>query len=187
MKTQLNRLAILPLLLLLIAVSTASAISKRDTAEFYLSYATEYLDKDVRLDVLVVQPVHWASSDPEVVFFHALTYDTIDDRFGGHILVMLPATEKEAFLRKFEVNRNGRRTDTLSGVLRLLPGRKEEGKVGGIYVVDYKGLLEERLKANPGALSAEEEMTPGAGMEGGDLDVPKDGGNGRRPPRKNHQ
>lgn len=153
---------------------TARAQTKRDTAEYYLAYGKDHVGKEIRLDVAFVRPVRWASPDPAITFFHALTADTRGRQPGGGILVMLPESEKDALIKKYGMNRDGRQTSTLRGTLRVLPNRERRG--AGVYVVDYKGLLGERIKDRAAKLTVVDDAgSPAAGGDEAGPAAPAEG------------
>jgi hypothetical protein len=138
-----------------------------DTADYYLSFAERYLNTEIDLDVNFVKPVHWVSPDPEIAFFRAATYDKKEKRMGGAILVILPSTAKEKFVKKYELNPERRDSDRMEGVLRTLPARKHPR--GKVYILDYEGLSWETLQERVKKLSLDEETGEDLAVGGGNM------------------
>jgi hypothetical protein len=122
---------------LLAASSLALADSKR-TAEYLLIDPKSHVEQEVTLDVSLVKPVHWKSPLDEVSFFHALTIDRTDDKFGGAILVAVPSEDAAKFAKKYGMDFEGRNsTTTLRGTFLLVGGRGPSG----FWIVDTTGKL----------------------------------------------
>lgn len=151
----------------LLAIAAASLIGAADTtlardpdsAEYYLAHAEEYVDKEVRLDVSHVSPVRFASPNPEVAFLHVITYDDVDRRHGGAILMILPAADKEDVIDDYGLNHRKGRDRRMDGVLRLVDAGPRHGRR---YILDYEGRTWDLVKDDLGSLELPESPpTPG--------------------------
>ncbi|MCU0777351.1 MAG: hypothetical protein MUF86_06745 [Akkermansiaceae bacterium] len=149
--------------ILLAATAHGYADSKR-TAEFLLVDPKSHVDKEVTLDVSHVKPVHWKSPLSEIAFFHAVTIDRRDGRFGGAILVAVPAGEATKFARKFGMDFDGRNsTTTLRGTFVLVSGRGPSG----LWIIDTTGKLAELIAEKRAEFPAEAGKPGDMGKEPG--------------------
>lgn len=121
-------------------MGVSSAAESKRTVNYILSKPESFEGKEVTLDVAAVKPVKWKSPIPELMFFHALTLDRIDDKPGGTILVAVNKADSEAFIKKYGLNVDGRNDrDTMKGV--LITVRKNN-----LWIVDHSGKLADILK-----------------------------------------
>lgn len=124
-------------IILLVASPLGYSDSKR-TAEYLLVDPKSHVDKEVTLDVSFVKPVHWKSPLAEISFFHAATMDRTDRKFGGSILVAVPAEEATKFAKKYGTDFEGRNSTTaLRGTFILVNGNGPSG----FWMLDTTGKL----------------------------------------------
>jgi hypothetical protein len=146
---------------ILMSAVMVHAQSKR-TAEFILSNPGEYQGKEVTLDVAMVQPVKWVSPLTDYAFFHAMTFDRRDDKFGGGILVAVPSGESASFAKKYGTNFEGRNNSrTMRGTLVAAGGGKHRG--AGIWTIDTTGNLLADIEAKKAEMPGEAFANGGAG------------------------
>jgi hypothetical protein len=160
--------------LILLASSALGYADSKKTAEFLLVDPKSHVDQEVTLDVTHVKPVHWKSPLAEIAFFHAVTIDRRDGKFGGAILVAVPAEEATKFAKKYGLDFDGRNsTTTLRGTFALVSGRG----ASGLWIVDTSGKLAKLIADKKAEFPVE------AGMPG---DMGKGPGVGGRGPGRRH-
>ncbi len=121
-----------------VAAASSSAFARHpDTAEYYLAYAEEHLDKEIQLDVSHVEPVHFVSPSEQVSFLRVATVDEGQKkRFGGMIMMVLPVEDKDKVIKKYGLNHERGRSKPMKVVLRKSPGA---GPRPPHYLADYQG------------------------------------------------
>ena len=149
----------LPLVLLAAVAPLLHASDSKRTAEYILTTPTDFEGKEVTLDVAFVQPVHWKSPNPELAFFHAMTLDRRDHKFGGEILVVIPSADASRFAKKYGTDFEGRNeSNSFQGTLIAAPGGRMHAKA---WIVDSTGKIAELVKQNQ--LTIEDEGGGGGG------------------------
>ncbi|MCK9588062.1 MAG: hypothetical protein WC076_09720 [Terrimicrobiaceae bacterium] len=151
----------LPLVLLAAVVPLLHASDSKRTAEYILTSPTDFEGKEVTLDVAFVNPVHWKSPNPELAFFHAVTLDRRDHKFGGRILVAIPSGEASKFAKKYGTDFEGRNeSNSFQGTLITAPGGRMHAKV---WILDSTGKVADLIKQHKLAIVEDE----GGGAPGG--------------------
>jgi hypothetical protein len=117
-------------------LSVAPAIFA-DSANQILATPERYAGQEIKVDVICVRPVRITSPVPGVRWFHAFTEDEKKHALGGVILVALPDSAVDKFVKEFGLTNEGR-TETLRGILHAMPNRTNRALK--IWFVDYKGL-----------------------------------------------
>lgn len=154
----------LPLVLLAAVSPLLQAGDSKRTAEYLYTTPSDFEGKDVTVDVAFVKPTPWKSPIPELAFFHALTVDREDYKFGGGILVAVPAADSAKFAKKYGTDFEGRReSNSLKGTFIAAPGR------GGprVWMIDLSGKASELIKERKLELQDEGgDFQPGPGFGG---------------------
>lgn len=114
-----------------------AANASAESANRYLATPDQYAGKEIKLDVICVRPVRLTSPVPGVRWFHAFTEDDKKNALGGVILIALPDSAVDKFVKEFGLTNEGR-TETLRGILHALPNRANPAVK--VWFVDYKGL-----------------------------------------------
>ncbi len=125
-----NRLLpFLPLLgaaLLLPGGLAAEDSPSKQCALYYELHTRDHDDKSVSLDVAAVRPIPLDLGIEELKFFHVVTWDKRNDRFGGALVAAVPSAEAEKFVDRYGIYpeggkplRYGPKTRRLSGILRV--------------------------------------------------------------------
>jgi hypothetical protein len=153
----------LPLVLLAAVAPLLHAADSKRTAEYVLTTPADFEGKEVTLDVAFVQPVHWKSPNSELAFFHAMTLDRRDHKFGGKILVVIPSADASKFAKKYGTDFEGRNeSNSFQGTLIAAPGGPKHRQV---WIVDSTGKIAELVKQKQ--LTIEDEGGGGEGPGGG--------------------
>lgn len=127
------------LLLSGLLIFSSQAASSKKTADYVILNSQELEGKSVTLDVIGVRPMRMISPIPEVALFHAMTFDDREDKYGGSILVAVPANQSVKFAEKFgSDNPRSKRTEKMNGVLIPSPGPKDRKE--RFWMIDYEGL-----------------------------------------------
>jgi hypothetical protein len=93
-----------------------------NSVNYYLTTPEQFKGGIIVLDIVAVQPVNWKSPIPEITFFRAMSWDSIERAPGGDILVAVPAGEATRFVKKYGTTPRGNDPDKLKGVLLTPPG-----------------------------------------------------------------
>jgi len=152
-------LLLLPLLLFGVSATLTAGTPSKKTAKYILSLPSQYEGKEVQLDVAMVKPIHRKIRVSELAFFHAMTYDKANKSPGGEILVAILASDAEKFVKKYGLDREGKKnpdTTLLKGTFMTMPGGLGKrggpdgrcGPLGRIWFVDTTGKAAELIKAN---------------------------------------
>jgi hypothetical protein len=118
------------LFLSVMASPLAVAASKENTVNYYLARPEQYVGQEITLDVRRMRPTHWKCPNPAIQFFHVMTVNEQEREPGGEILVAVPMSMRDKFLKKYEDLGRGDRAETLKGTLGVWDHTKRDAQAG---------------------------------------------------------
>lgn len=123
----------------LLFTANPSFADSKYIANYYLATPDKFEGKNVKLDISKLQPAHFQSPSPELMFYRADTRDNWTHRHGGSILVAVLKSDSEKFAKKYGVVRQND-TTSLNGTFLSMPNRVPFGKgMARQYFVDTTG------------------------------------------------
>ena len=105
------------------------------SADYYLTTPDAYEGQMVTLDVMGVRPVNFKSPVPDLAFFFMQTWDRTKNMPGGDIMLVAPAADARAIMKKYGGKMPGpgpgmhpgmstANTEKMKGLFTLSPGGK---------------------------------------------------------------